>query len=200
VQPPREPSAYLHLDGETLRRWAYFDTSATVLHNTDLLFLHALRPYWHHYLTQVTCLEVDDASFEGLDPFTRSVLERGLENGRVVVAGKQRLDRDDAMRAVDSIALLGTDATIEALRERATALIDQPVREVVLPQRIARLEIEPAWRQIKRELSESPPQLVLFALGWEKVVYASRLVASLGIAAVDYGGSMRRRRRFRWNR
>lgn len=184
------PYTHLHLDAEILRRWPQFDRRVTVLHNTDMLFLHALRPYWEHYLGRATRIGLDGPEvLESADLFTRDLLRRGLEKGQTVFAGASEFDRLGALRDADSVALLASDSTIDSLRARTADFGTRSSCEVVLPARVARLEVEPAWRRIKAELHASPPQLVLVQLGWEQVVYAARLCESLGCSVISFGAA-----------
>lgn len=170
-----------------LHQWDYLLSGVTQVCDIQQLFMHANRPYWEYYLEKNDYYEIPELDIHAIDDLTlRRVLLNKRENACLIPEfsseNKERLFL--ALNHAMPLVVVTTHDRKAALRKHYSAF---NITFVCIDRRVAATEIEPAWYHYKRQLNLIKPKQVFLSLGWEKLVYASRIRDAYSIPVMDLG-------------
>lgn len=181
--------ATLKLTSQFADSWNEFLEPGCIIHDTKRLFIHAHRPYFDYYLSDIDVVEGYDQDLEGCRD--RAILE--------LVASKKKagsfIDKagyDSKLKArvgkAKNILVLTTPRRLKAARKIIASLqASNDVNYLLIDELVAEREIEPGWHLVREHFRENQPDLVLAAMGWERLVYLARFKKLFGLDAYDLG-------------
>ncbi len=165
---------------------------APMIYNIANLFIKAQRIYFEYYLDNIDeiCLLASEKNSQ--DPVLLKKIEVLKENGELKqgeTARQESLRQYINEAGSEGILILTTKARAREFNKilKSQAPEIKATYYFCLPDKVASREIEPGWNLLKEYLKDKKPNLVLSALGWEKVIYGARLKDFYGASFFDWG-------------
>lgn len=178
---------------EGLHFWDPWLSGTAAIHNTEELFIHASRPYWEFYRNEIDEMFLCDAAPAKVADSTMSEIISGREANKTL--WRDEIAWEDNLKSVVA-AFDRKDVLLITTKKRASSFRQLVNRKypncrsakiILLPDLVARLEVEPGWHIVQEFVRDWKPGLVIMSLGWEKIVYASRFKKWCDSVAVDIG-------------
>lgn len=181
--------AVLRLTKELANTWNEYHEPGCVLYDTKRLFINASRPYYEYYLPEIDRLVIDEPALLGCrDDVMRAFAEDKRTNGSVMEIDDYKELVANKCKTAKNILVLTTKKRFKSVLAHCSRLDNSSVMDYLkLDELVAEREMEPGWYWVREYFRKHQPDLVLVALGWERVVYLARFKKLFQLTALDLG-------------